>query len=59
MAVGLGVLRLPAAQFWAMTPRELASAVRGLSGIRPSAPPIDRRRLLNLMSRYPDAIGAG
>ena len=29
MAAGLGTLRLPPAVFWAMTPKELAAALRG------------------------------
>lgn len=32
MAFGFGVLRLHADAFWALTPRELLSAVEGASG---------------------------
>jgi uncharacterized phage protein (TIGR02216 family) len=49
---GLGVLRLPPDAFWRMTPRELALAVRAVTG-RSSAP-LERATLLDLMTRYPD-----
>jgi uncharacterized phage protein (TIGR02216 family) len=49
---GLGVLRLPPAQFWAMTPRELALAVRAVRGTIPE--PIDRAALNELMQKFPD-----
>ena len=49
---GLGVLRLPPAQFWAMTPRELAFAIRGICGT--VAEPIDRASLDALMKQFPD-----
>ncbi len=49
---GLGVLRLPPAQFWAMTPRELAFAIEAVRG--PVRAPIDRASLEDLMSRFPD-----
>ncbi len=51
MALGFGRLRLDGAAFWAMTPRELAAAIEGLTGIRPSPP--ERRGLEALMRRYP------
>ena len=52
MAVGLGRLRLPPAAFWAMTPRELGAAVRGLY---PDAPASMRREGFDeLLKRYPD-----
>ncbi len=57
MALGLGRLGLDSAAFWSMTPRELAAAVEGLTGIR-GAPP-DRARLEALMRRFPDAGGPG
>lgn len=50
---GLGVLRLPPAQFWAMTPRELAFAIEAVHG--PAREPIDRASLDELMSQFPDA----
>lgn len=52
MAVGFGRLRLDSAAFWAMTPRELAAAIEGLTGIH-AAPP-DRAMLDGLMRRFPD-----
>lgn len=56
MAVGLGVLRLPPSQFWAMTPRELEAALDGLDGLagEPSSPPPTRAALSDLMRRFPD-----
>lgn len=55
MAAGLGVLRLPPAQFWAMTPRELAAALQGGLGISVPLQPVGRSDLRRLMTRYPDA----
>ena len=53
MAAGLGLLRLPPAHFWSMTPRELQAALRALLG-----PATDmllaRSTLTQLMDRYPD-----
>jgi len=49
---GLGVLRLPPAQFWAMTPRELAFAIRAVRGTAPE--PINRAALDELMKQFPD-----
>jgi uncharacterized phage protein (TIGR02216 family) len=48
---GLGVLRLPPAAFWAMTPRELALAIEAVTG---AARPMQRSELLYLMTRFPD-----
>ena len=48
---GLGVLRLPPAAFWAMTPRELALAIAAVTG---ATPPLRRTDLHDLMTRYPD-----
>lgn len=52
MRFGLGVLRLPPRDFWAMTPRELASAWGALAGDR--AGPLEQRDLQDLMERFPD-----
>lgn len=52
MRFGLGVLRLPPQQFWAMTPRELASAWGAITGDRSG--PLDRSGLTSLMERFPD-----
>lgn len=52
MRFGLGVLRLPPHDFWAMTPRELASAWGAVMGDRAS--PLQRRDLEGLMEQFPD-----
>jgi uncharacterized phage protein (TIGR02216 family) len=54
MAVGLGLLRLPPADFWSMTPRELAAALRALFGPAISDAPLPRAALAHLMARFPD-----
>jgi uncharacterized phage protein (TIGR02216 family) len=54
MAAGLGLLRLPPAAFWSMTPRELAAALRGFLGPAAVAPPLPRAVLADLMERFPD-----
>lgn len=54
MAAGLGTLRLPPAVFWAMTPKELAAALRPLMPAA-SNEPLPRAALSALMHRYPDA----
>nr|WP_026304499.1 rcc01693 family protein [Kaistia granuli] len=52
MAIGFGVLKLSSREFWALTPRELAAAIVGLTG-RTSAP-MDRAAFEDLARRYPD-----
>ena len=52
MRFGLGVLRLPPAEFWRMTPRELAAAWGALLGDR--AGPLARDEFNGLMERFPD-----
>lgn len=52
MAVGLGLLRLSPAHFWAMTPRELERAWSVLRPARGGAPARDD--LEALMKRFPD-----
>ena len=52
---GLGVLRLPPQAFWAMTPRELAHAIRAVRGA--SHEPMNRAALDDLMTRFPDKRG--
>jgi len=54
MAAGLGLLRLPPAHFWSMTPKELQAALRALLGPTPADPPLPRATLAQLMSRFPD-----
>lgn len=53
MAFGLGRLRLAPDAFWAMTPRELAAAHKGLCGRAHSGAP-DRAGLDALMRSFPD-----
>lgn len=53
MRFGFGILRLSPRDFWAMTPRELASAFEALSG-RSRATPPQRQTLETLMQTYPD-----
>ena len=52
MAFGLGRLRLPPEEFWAMTPRELAAAMAAAVAPPRSAP--GRGVLDELMERFPD-----
>jgi uncharacterized phage protein (TIGR02216 family) len=54
MAAGLGLLRLPPATFWSMTPRELAAALRGLLGPAPAEMPLPRTALAQMMAHHPD-----
>jgi uncharacterized phage protein (TIGR02216 family) len=54
MAAGLGLLRLAPRDFWAMTPRELDAALRGLLGPALEDAPLPRTTLAQLMTRYPD-----
>lgn len=51
MAAGLGAMRLSPQAFWAMTPRELAAALR--PGARTQGAP-GRDDLAALMRRFPD-----
>jgi uncharacterized phage protein (TIGR02216 family) len=54
MAAGLGLLRLPPAHFWSMTPRELEAALRGQLGSPADDAPLPRFALADLMLRFPD-----
>ena len=54
MAFGLGVLKLPARDFWSMTPRELDAALTGHYGRRRAQGAPDRAGLQALMQQYPD-----
>ncbi len=56
MAAGLGVLRLSPAQFWSMTPRELAAAIGVILGPSRNAEPPSRHEFGSLLSRFPDRI---
>jgi uncharacterized phage protein (TIGR02216 family) len=52
IGLGLGVLKLAPDDFWNMTPREFAFALREI-GIGGEAPP-GRDTLTQLMKRFPD-----
>lgn len=52
MRVGFGVLKLHPAQFWAMTPRELAAAMQARSPHAGRAP--SRTELDALILAFPD-----
>ena len=54
MAVGLGVLGLPPAVFWAMSPKELEAALRGRTGGAAGEAPPSRAVLAALADRFPD-----
>lgn len=54
MAAGLGQLRLEPKAFWAMTPRELEAALKGVAGPRPAGGPPTRGEIDALMGRFPD-----
>lgn len=51
MAFGFGVLRLSSGEFWRLTPRELAAAVRAIGG---ESMPLSRDALNELIARFPD-----
>lgn len=55
MMIGLGVLQVPARDFWAMSLRELEAAAGGLIGPLAAPPPLARADLQDLMARFPDA----
>jgi uncharacterized phage protein (TIGR02216 family) len=54
MAVGLGVLGLPPAVFWAMSPKELEAALRGRTGGGTVEAPPSRAAFAVLADRFPD-----
>jgi len=54
MAFGLGVLKLPPAAFWAMTPRELDAALVGHYGRSGARQAPSRQELNMLVAEYPD-----
>ena len=53
MAFGFGVLNLPPASFWAMTPREIRAAFEGVHG-RCDDTTISQDTLHSLMQEFPD-----
>jgi uncharacterized phage protein (TIGR02216 family) len=55
IAAGLGTLRLPSRDFWQMTPRELALALRGAAGFGGSSGRPSRTELISLMREFPDS----
>jgi len=57
MAIGLGLLRLPPRDFWAMTLPEFAAALRGLKGVNAPEPPLERSTFASLMALFPDDGG--
>jgi len=52
MAFGFAVLKLSSAEFWAMTPREIAYAMRAFAPRETI--PLSRDHLNRLMRRFPD-----
>lgn len=56
MATALGLLGLSPRDFWAMTPREYAAAVRGRFGAAATEAPLIRSDLSALMNRFPDDL---
>jgi uncharacterized phage protein (TIGR02216 family) len=48
---GIGVLKLSSAEFWALTPRELALAMQA---VNPRGGVLSRAELTQLMTRHPD-----
>jgi uncharacterized phage protein (TIGR02216 family) len=56
MAFCFGVLRLQSEAFWALTPRELVSAVEGANGraLNPFNDALARSSLEELMRAFPD-----
>lgn len=54
MAAGLGLLALPPAVFWAMTPRELTAALSGRIGPGSRSAPPTSGELARLMQLFPD-----
>ena len=57
MAAGFGLLKLSPQAFWAMTPREIAAAIRALTGRPASIAAPSRQDLAGLMLRFPDREG--
>ncbi len=55
MSFGFAVLRLTSAEFWAMTPRELAIAIKPFQH---SQGPLTRTELDDLSGRFPDEVEA-
>ena len=58
MQTGLGLLQLPPALFWAMTPKELECAITGLTG-QGTDQAMSRKAFDTLLSRFPDEDNNG
>jgi len=54
MAIGFGVLKLGAREFWSLTPVELEAALRGLYGSGRQIEITGRSQLNGLMCDFPD-----
>lgn len=54
MGLGLGLLRLKPADFWTMTPRELAAALQPFAQNRGATQPLPRQDLDRMMQKFPD-----
>ena len=57
LAFGLGHLRWSPDTFWRATPRELAAAAAGLSGLALGPAPANADDLARLMRAFPDERG--
>jgi len=57
MGLGLGHLRLPPNQFWAMTPKELEAAIDAVLGNAPQ--PLTRTGMDELIRQFPDEVNDG
>ena len=55
MSFGFAVLRLSSREFWAMTPRELAIAMKPFQH---GQGPLSRTELNDLLGRFPDELEA-
>lgn len=55
MAIALGSLRIPPADFWALTVPELDALLRGARGITENGRALSRDGLSALMARFPDS----
>lgn len=54
MALGLGLLGLPPAHFWSLTPKELEAAIAGRLGRPSRSAALTSSGLAALMHRFPD-----
>lgn len=54
MAIGMGLIGLAPAVFWALSPREFDAILRGRYGNAVSLAPPSRGELIGLMQKFPD-----